>query len=86
MIGMDAQSEVATDKGRIDMVIIMPNFIYILEFKFNDEPKVALQQIEQKKYYEKYMVKRKRIIAVGVSFKRDNEDLDIEYVAKEITF
>lgn len=83
LLGMEMQSEIATDKGRIDMTLIMPDYVYIFEYKFNEDPHVALEQIEHKKYYEKYLhLKKKQIILVGVAFKREDGDLDIEYVWK----
>ena len=59
--------EESTNLGRIDAVIRFTNIIYIFEFKSDDEDK-ALVQIEEKKYYEKFMVEKKSVIAVGVSF------------------
>ncbi|MCX5922329.1 MAG: AAA family ATPase [Candidatus Dependentiae bacterium] len=84
LLGLDVQSEVATDKGRIDVTIITKKYIHIFEFKFNASAKVALEQIEQKKYYEKYRNKNKKIIMVGVSFNRTDDDLELEYITKNV--
>lgn len=52
--------------GRIDSVIEFTEKIIIIEFKTSNS-EIALNQIKEKKYYEKYILKRKRIYFVGVS-------------------
>lgn len=73
LISLEAHSEMLTNIGRIDIVIIMHNFIYIFELKYNKEPESALQQIIDKKYYERYAMLNKQVVLVGLSFiMRDN--------------
>jgi len=67
MLGFDIQSEETTNLGRIDAVIRFTNIVYIFEFK-NGKAKEALAQIEEKKYYEKFILDNKEIIGVGVGF------------------
>ena len=61
------EAEVKTNKGRIDAVIIDKE-IYIFEFKFNGDKDRALNQIKEKKYFEKYQDKGKKIYLFGVEF------------------
>ena len=61
-------SEVNTHTGRIDTVVQLDNFIFIFEYKFNETPKKALQQIETKKYYEGFLNSKKEIVCIGISF------------------
>lgn len=84
MLGVDVQSEIATDKGRIDMVIITQKYVHIFEFKFNSSPQIALDQIETNQYAQKYQNTKKQIIVVGVSFNRDEKELTFDYLAKEL--
>jgi len=87
MLGMDVQSEVATDKGRIDMIIITKKYIYLFEFKFNTSPQKALDQINTKQYAQKYRSSKKTLMVVGVSFNR-NPPIELQKtnkVMKEIT-
>lgn len=65
-IGFDIISEDETNLGRIDSVIELDNKILIFEFKTSSAV-IAIEQIKEKKYYEKYLVKRKEIIFVGVA-------------------
>lgn len=67
MLGFHIISEESTNIGRIDAVLRFTDIAYIFEFKMDDEDK-ALAQIEEKKYYEKLMIEKKSVIAVGVSF------------------
>ncbi|MCD6272197.1 MAG: PD-(D/E)XK nuclease domain-containing protein, partial [Deltaproteobacteria bacterium] len=61
------EAEIKTNKGRIDAVII-DNDIYIFEFKFNGDKDKALNQIKEKKYFEKYQGTNKKIYLFGVEF------------------
>lgn len=75
--------EEPTNIGRIDAVITMNNYIYIFEFKINQSAQKALQQIEDKKYYEKYLRSGKKIVSVGINF--DTKEKNISgFEVKEI--
>jgi hypothetical protein len=67
LIGLKVKAEVKTNKGRIDAVIIDKD-IYIFEFKFNGDKDQALNQIKDKKYFEKYQGVGKEIYLFGVEF------------------
>jgi hypothetical protein len=78
LVSIESQSEILTNVGRIDLVIITAKYIYIFELKFNESPDVALQQIKDKHYYERYLNKGKDIILVGISFNHQKHALHIE--------
>ena len=82
LLGLEIQSEVLTDKGRIDLVITTHKYLYIFEFKFAKTGTEALEQIETTRYYERFLLKRKKIILVGISFKRAGEKLTLDYAYK----
>ena len=67
LIGLKVKAEIKTNKGRIDAVIIDKD-IYIFEFKFNGDKNKALNQIKEKKYFEKYQGRDKEIYLFGVEF------------------
>ncbi|MCD6321719.1 MAG: PD-(D/E)XK nuclease domain-containing protein, partial [Clostridiales bacterium] len=67
LIGLKVEAEIKTNKGRIDAVIIDKD-IYIFEFKFNGDKNKALNQIKEKKYFEKYQGADKKIYLFGVEF------------------
>ena len=61
--------EHATSRGFIDAVIETDKAVYVIEFKRNKSPEIALQQIKEKDYCTKFKIeKTKSIILVGMSF------------------
>jgi Holliday junction resolvase-like predicted endonuclease len=85
IVGIKAQSEYSTSDGRIDLVLELPKLIYIIEVKFGDKAKEALAQIEQKKYYERFLHQAKKIILLGLAFKREPKKFDVDYAMKELS-
>jgi hypothetical protein len=67
-------AEIHTNRGRIDEVIETDKNVYIFEFKMEDA-QAAMDQIHQKKYYEKYQIKGKEIVLVGVSFSKEERNI-----------
>jgi Protein of unknown function (DUF1703). len=51
-----------TNKGQIDLSVFNQDSVYIVEFKVveDKEEGIALKQIKEKKYYEKYIGNTKR--------------------------
>ena len=86
LLGYEAQSEILTNKGRIDLVIITDNRIFIFEFKLHDSAEKALIQIQNKTYYEKYLNQDKPITLVGVSFSYKAKQLKIDWVKQDLDF
>ena len=77
LIGANIILERETDKGRIDAVIELSDKIFIVEFKFSTNKRVkqvntlaqnALKQIKDKKYYEAYGGKKKKVIMLGLGY------------------
>ena len=79
-----AESEVSTDKGRIDMVLQTKTHIFIFELKLNASAEAALLQIEERKYYEKYLLSGKKRVLVGLSIQRSNQHLSLNYLTKDL--
>ena len=84
LLGMQLQSEVMTDKGRIDLVLSTKTHIYIFEIKINQKADVALKQIEDQRYYERYIIQGKKIVLVGIAFNHVSERLSLECISKEL--
>lgn len=62
------QSEISTNKGRIDSVVSKWGEIWIFEFKLNKSAQVAYNQIIKNNYTDKYLHTDKLIYGVGVNF------------------
>ena len=75
-LGLNIQAESTTNVGRIDAVITLEDQIYLFEFKINKNAQEALDQIHEKKYYEKYLAQSKPITLVGASFSTAARGLD----------
>ena len=75
LIGVRIKAEIHTNKGRIDAVIETDEKIYIIEFKMSSTTQ-ALKQIKDRKYYESYLLSKKEILLIGVSF--DSEERNIK--------
>ena len=66
------------------MVLEFPRIIYVIEIKFNDTAKNALKQAEERRYFERFIKKNKKIILLGLAFRREPSNFDITYAMKEI--
>jgi hypothetical protein len=72
--GAVVKPEEPTNIGRIDAVWETGNKIYIMEFKMGSE-REALEQIKEKKYYEKYLGKGKEIVLMGIGFDPEKRNI-----------
>ena len=68
-------AEDITNQGQVDLTIIFDSIIYIIEIKRDTSENyqvssgnVALQQLQQKRYFEKYQGQGKEVIQVGMIF------------------
>ncbi|MEZ4620785.1 MAG: AAA family ATPase [Caldilineaceae bacterium] len=68
LIGLRIAAEVKTGTGRIGAVNELADHIYLFEFKLNQDTTVALDQIKNKAYYQKYHLHGKPITQVGANF------------------
>ena len=83
LLGFTIVVEEPTNIGRIDAVITMNDYIYVIELKVDKSAKLALRQIEGKKYYEKYMRSGKKLIAVGINFDSNEKNIS-DFEIKEL--
>jgi len=82
--GIKAISEFSTSHGRIDLVVDRPQVVFVIEVKFNASAQEALQQIQERRYYERFMHADKPIILLGLSFERAANHFDIKYASKQL--
>lgn len=79
LLGFDILAEETTNNGRIDAVIWLMDLIYIIEFKFSagsDQSAAALNQIKAKEYADKFLIEKKEIIGIGVSFDQSSKNIN----------
>jgi hypothetical protein len=75
-LGWFMESEVHTSDGRMDAVVKTDSHIYILEFKIDKTAEIALQQIKDKKYADKYLTENKEIVGIGMNFDSEKKTMD----------
>lgn len=69
LFGKRPATEVATEEGFLDLLLEGSSCTFVVEFKKNSTPDIALQQIEKKRYWEPFeILKSKNIILAGISF------------------
>ncbi len=81
MCGMDVVAEDRTNIGRIDAVLRSGEYIYVIECKLDKSAEKAIEQIEAKKYAEKFEIDKelcKKIIWIGMNFSYDDNIRNIE--------
>ena len=79
LLGFNSQVEIITNNGRIDMVLETIDYIYIIEFKYNKNADIALKQIKNKEYYNKFLLKEKKIYLIGINFDENFNKITYKY-------
>jgi Holliday junction resolvase-like predicted endonuclease len=72
-VGYEVEGEVHTDKGRVDVVLRKEESVIVIEIKYVKEKgskigskvKEAMDQIRDRKYYEKYTSNELTLLAVA---------------------
>ena len=74
--------EDTTNRGQVDMTIMLGEFIYVMEIKLDKSqdyqlqtPSPALQQIQDKGYAQKYLNQGKALFEVGLVFNQSQRNL-----------
>ena len=81
MLNVYVQTQVKSARGRADMVVFMPDTIYVMELKINGTAQDALDQIESKGYAERYATDGRRIVKVGMGFSVEKRAMT-EYIIR----
>ena len=73
--GVDARSSILTCRGRIDLAIIFPDSVYIIEFKCNQSAEAAIRQIYEKAYAEPYRRSGVKVVPIGINFSTEQKNI-----------
>ena len=68
LLGYRIQTEVHTGEGRIDALVKTTEHIFLFEFKLDQKPEKALEQIIKRGYYKQFASDPRKTILVGVNF------------------
>jgi phosphatidylserine decarboxylase len=67
LLGYDIHVEVLTHNGRIDAVVIMKGYVYVVEFKLGDAAS-ALAQIKERGYHLPHLGSGKTVVLLEIGF------------------
>ena len=82
LLGIRIKAEEHTNDGRIDAVAETDKYVFLFEFKL-DNDETALSQIKEKEYYKKYELSGKKIFLNGVTFSTENGQI-IDWQTEEV--
>lgn len=68
MLNVYVRTQVKCAKGRTDMVVWMPDTVYVFELKTNATAQQALAQIDSNAYAIPYQADGRRVVKIGVRF------------------
>jgi hypothetical protein len=71
MLNFYVRTQVKCAGGRVDMVVWMPDTIYVFELKKDETAQKALEQIDSKGYAIPYQADGRKVVKVGVKFNAD---------------
>ena len=78
-----AYQVVHTPRGRVDVVMISSNTLYLFELKLNKDAATAIEQINLKDYASKFALCNLPIVKVGINFDSEQRTItDWEIVRK----
>ena len=83
MLNIYVRTQVKCAGGRTDMVVWMPDTIYVFEFKTADTPQAALRQIGDKGYAIPYTTDGRNVVKVGVCFNAETRTVEDWLVEKD---
>jgi hypothetical protein len=73
-LGFTIHAKWMTNIGQIDAVLVLPDEVYILEFKMTTG-QIALDQIRDKKYAQPFLGGDKTVILLGIAFDKSAHNI-----------
>ena len=74
--GIHTQGEVATNKGRIDVLCQLADMFYIFELKVDQDAAIAMRQAVNQQYSQRCRHQGKQIVVMGVNFSSKKRNID----------
>lgn len=75
-IGLNVKAEYHISNGRIDMVIETKQYVYLFEFKIDKTAAVAMQQINDKGYADKYRHDNRKLFKIALNYNTSSRSID----------
>lgn len=83
LVGIDARAEWCTADGRIDILLEMPDYIYVMELKLDKTPEEALAQIDAKDYALQWKYDGRKVFKIGINCSSDKRNIDTWKIVSE---
>ena len=75
LVGAYVKVEEQSAHGRADIVITLPDVVYVMELKFDGSADAALKQIDDKGYLVPFIADGKRLVKVGVNYSSEERTI-----------
>lgn len=76
LLGFAVEAEYTTARGRIDILLKTPKFVYVMELKLNGTPEEALQQINDSGYCDQFVSDPRKLFRIGMNFSKRMRNID----------
>ena len=76
LCGFYCEVESHTNKGRVDLTIKTPEYIYVIELKYDCTAQEALDQIKEKGYAEPFATDSRELICLGINYSSAERNID----------
>ena len=83
LFGRYVEVEVHTPRGRVDVVMLSSNTIYLFELKLNKDAAAAIGQINLKDYASKFALSNLPVVKVGINFDSERRTISDWEIVRE---
>lgn len=75
LIGVPTHAEWQTSCGRIDILLEMPRYVYVIELKLDGSADEAMRQIHDKQYDMPFRADKRQVYLIGVNFSKKTRNI-----------
>ncbi len=76
LLGFAVEAEYTTSRGRIDILLKTPKYVYVMELKLTGTAEEALQQIDEHGYCEQFANDPRQLFRIGISFSKRKRNIN----------
>lgn len=84
LTGIESIPERHSYKGRSDLEVLTPEYIYLFEFKYNKSVREAMDQIYARDYAGRYGKDERKVFLIGVNYIEKKDERRLEYQIEEM--
>ena len=66
-------------KGRSDLEVLTPDYVYVFEFKYNKSVKEAMDQIHSRDYAGRYAMDHRPVFLIGANLNESKHERELQY-------